>query len=155
MAKLNLYRWKKSDWWFPFDVEPSRWWLASILGAIALWATPANPLLRGIIAIMAWTAFLVWLGVSVAWEHYKHRWPFVPDDIQEQWAAAKRLLPSPTKPQVEQWAQDTLQIVQKRWGLSSRNDLEFQECIAHPTGIPLLNLEILRTKLQSFGVPPL
>lgn len=145
----------RNDWWFPFDMEPSRWWLTSMFLLIATWATPNYPFLRGIIAIVAWIAFFGLLIVSAAWEHFKHRWPFTPEDIQQQWDAATRMLASATKSQVEEWARETLRIVQKRWGLSSRNDLEFQNCIYRATGIPLLNLQELLTKLQSFGVPPL
>ena len=79
----------------------------------------------------------------------------MPEDLGLQWKIADGLLrgPSVEKHQVEQWAKDTLLIVQKRWGMSSRNDLHFQDHIAHPSGIPILNLENLMNQLKSYGVP--
>ncbi len=97
-----------------------RWWLAAILVAIAVWATPMSVTLHWILAGVAWSLALPWLIVCLFWDWFRWHWPFMPIEIQEQIQKGAILLKNATEAEdsteIERWRVATRGLVQAAWG---------------------------------------
>ncbi len=74
----------RNEKWLRTRFDENRWWATTVVIAIAIWATPMNPIVHGFIAFFAWIVGGLLFAISMGWDFCRWHWPFLPFRLQRQ-----------------------------------------------------------------------
>jgi len=132
--------------WLRIRFDDNRWWATTILVAIAVWATPMNPVVHGVVALVAWVLAIISFAVSITWDYCRWHWPFLPFALQRQIEKAEQIKSSAATKEVEQWREQTAEVIRQSWGYESNQYRKFAELPAQPNR--LTEIDILLSTLK-------
>jgi hypothetical protein len=147
MLMQNWQDWQEK-WWFRFRFGKSRWWATSVVVAIAMWATPMNPIIHGFIAFFAWILGGILFAISITWDYARWHWPFLSMRLQRQIEKGDDIKARAAASEVKEWRDETLKIIVALWGYESDQWRDFSsEVVAHQPN-PLVPLDNLLSMLK-------
>ena len=141
-----------NEQWLRTRFDENRWYATTVVVAIAIWATPMNPIVHGFIAFFAWIVGCLLFAVSMAWDFCRWHWPFLPLRLQRQIEQGDDIKARRAAGDVEGWRDETLKMVRALWGQESQQYRVFSTLTVTHKPYPLQQLEFMLSMLK--GIDP-
>jgi hypothetical protein len=110
--------------WIALDLSESRWWIATVVIAIA---APLLLLSRPMGMLLLFVG-LACFALAFAWDSVRWRWPLLPSEIESQITIGLSLLDNPEfqVSNLHDWQQQTRDSIAKIWSPQSRQMRAFE-----------------------------
>ena len=120
--------------WIRLRFDESKWWIATILTAVAVARTPMSLFFT----FVAWAVAISWLAISVCWDFCRWHWPFFPKEIEDQIRKGIELSKSESLKDGNsqgEWQGDTEACIRACWGFRSPQEIAFKDASGVPSDI--------------------